>query len=156
MNSGILPTIAGIGMSFAGFAGLIAALRPAAGQWRPADIHMIQGTVMTGLAVVILALAPIPLGDIFPTQQMFRAAAVVLAAFFVLIAIRQSRSGRRVAATSDDRGRAFAVVAIPAIVVMPLAIYAGTLELYELALIVLLLIPVIVFSLVLGELGTVH
>jgi hypothetical protein len=153
MNPGILPTIAGIGMSFAGFAGLIAALRPAAGQWRPIDIHMIQGTVITGLGVVILSLAPIPLADMFPSGLVLRAASVVLAGFFVVMAVRQSRSGQRIAPRGDRRGLAFVVVAIPAVVVMPLAIYAGTLELYELALVVLLLVPAIVFSLVLRELG---
>jgi hypothetical protein len=102
---------------------------------------------------VVLSLAPIPLGDIFSTQQVFRAAAAVLAGFFVVVVIRQSRSGRTIATPGGRRGLAFLVVGITAAVVMPLAIYAGTLELYELALIVLLLVPVIAFSLVLRDLG---
>ena len=154
MDSGGLATIAAIAMSFAGFAGLIAALRPAAGQWRPVDIHMIQGTVITGLGIVVLSLAPIPLAEMVGIEPVLRVASAVLAESIVVMAARQSISGRKIAPPGDRRGLAFAIVALPAVVVMPAAIYAATLQLYELALvIVMLLIPVIVFILVLRELG---
>jgi hypothetical protein len=153
MDSDILPTIAGIGMTFAGFAGLIAALRPASGEWRPVDVHMIQATIVSGLGVVLLSLIPIPLAEMFGEQPVLRVAAAVLTAFFVVIAVRQSRSGREIVPRGDRRGLAFGVVAVVAVVVMPAAIYTGTIEWYELALIVMLLVPVIVFSLVLRDLG---
>ena len=141
MDPGILPAIAGIGMSFAGFVGLFAALRQRTGTWSPLEIHMITGIVMSGLGTVVFALAPIPLAGLFGTTDVIRIAAAALAVFSVTAGIRQTLTGRRLAPEQRGRGLMFLLVGVVAIIVQSATIYTGRVELYELSLLVGLLVP---------------
>ena len=153
VDPGILPAIAGIGMSFAGFVGLFGALRQRTGTWSPLEIHMITGIVASGLGTVIFALAPIPLAGLFGTTDVIRVAAAGLTVFSVAMGVRQTRAGRRLAPEQRGRGLMFLLVGVMVLIVLSATIYTGRVELYELSLLVGLLVPIINFSFVVTELG---
>ena len=63
MNEAVLYTLAGLGMSFAGFSGLVVTLpiRHSTRTWSPAAIRMLGFLIGDSFLVLFLALLPIPL-----------------------------------------------------------------------------------------------
>ena len=153
MDPQILPAIAGVGMSFAGFVGLFAALRQRSGSWSPIEVHMIIGIVTAGLGVVLFALAPIPLAGLFGAPGVLRIASAAFLGFALFTGVRQARRGRRLAPDQRGRALAFGFVGALTLVVLGPAIYTGRVELYELGLLVGLLVPVLNFTFVVSDLA---
>ena len=75
---GILPPIAAIGMSLAGFAGLIAALLKRGEVWRPGDLFLLRQVVSYGFAAVLFALSPVPLAGLLGTERAIQTISIVL------------------------------------------------------------------------------
>lgn len=63
MNEAVLYALAGLGMSFAGFSGLVVALpsRNGARTWSPAEMRMLGFLIGDSFLVLFLALLPVPL-----------------------------------------------------------------------------------------------
>lgn len=63
MNESVLYTLAGLGMSFAGFSGLVVTLptRDGAQTWSPIEMRMLGLLIVDSFLVLFLALLPIPL-----------------------------------------------------------------------------------------------
>jgi hypothetical protein len=147
---GILPHIAAIGMSLAGFAGLISALLRGPGEWRPFDVIAIRAQVSYGFATVLLALVPIPLAGIVGADAALRSAGIVLLIFSIGWGYIGSRDSRRAKLPLRRR--------LPFIAISPVQIAAAIwavvdprLAVYELALISLLAYAMPVFFIALVE-----
>lgn len=63
MNEAILYTLAGLGMSFAGFSGLVVTLPSRYGvrTWSPTEMRMLGLLIVDSFLVLFLALIPVPL-----------------------------------------------------------------------------------------------
>jgi len=147
---GILPHLAGIGMSLAGFAGLISALLRGPGEWRPFDVIAIRAQVSYGFATVLLALIPIPLAGVIGVDVALRTAATVLFAFAIVWGYIGSRDSRR-AKLPLRRRLPFLAIAPLQLATAIWAIFDPRLAVYELALIALLAYTMPVFFLALIE-----
>ena len=99
-----LLSIAGLGISLAGFSGLVAALRRGT-QWKPLDVYRLRQIPEMGLATSMLAMASFALGEtIGSAPAVIRYATVVAAAFtlshVVVLSVRARRMGIRLTSTN--------------------------------------------------------
>ncbi len=99
-----LLSIAGLGISLAGFSGLVAALRRGT-QWKPLDVYRLRQIPEMGLATSMLAIASFALGEtIGSAPAAIRYATVVAAAFtvfhVVVLSVRARRMGIRLTSTN--------------------------------------------------------
>jgi len=114
----LLVAIAQIGVSLAGFSGLIAALRATTGEWHPRDIWSLSWMLGSSVGALLLALLPLWLALAEgPTQEVFRIACAIAAACLGGFALAMSLAGRRLA----RRGFPRRVPGVPAALFLLLA-----------------------------------
>lgn len=101
MNEAILYTLAGLGMSFAGFSGLAVTLptRRATQKWSPVQLRMLGLLIGDSLLVLFLALLPIPLAlASLSLDAIWGLCSALLGSWFVvgdLLALRGELRDRR-------------------------------------------------------------
>lgn len=95
-DAGILPPIATIGMSLAGFAGLIATLLRGTSEWWPLDLLLIRTQVSCGFAAVVFALVPLPLAASMGESVSMRVASLALLVFVAGWGFIGARASRRI------------------------------------------------------------
>lgn len=101
MNEAILYTLAGLGMSFAGFSGLVVTLptRRGRGKWSPVQVRMLGLLIGDSLLVLFLALLPLPLRLAnWPLGSIWGLCSALLGTWFLLgnlLAIRGELRDRR-------------------------------------------------------------
>src|SRR6478672_437065 len=114
----LLVAIAQIGVSLAGFSGLIAALRATTGEWHPRDIWSLSWMLGSSVGALLLALLPLWLALAEgPTPEVFRIACAIAAACMGGFALAMSLAGRRLA----RRGFPRRVPGVPAALFLLLA-----------------------------------
>jgi hypothetical protein len=100
-------TVAGISLSLAGFAGLLASFRQPSGSWSRVDLWRLKRIVNRSFVVLALALVPIPLFAIVSDEALtVRVVSVLLAALVLLDLVRITPGWRR--DWPNDRGLLFA------------------------------------------------
>jgi len=160
-NLGIIPGIAGIAMSFAGFAGLLLAVRPKDSPWLPAEIGQVNAIVGYALSALFAALFVVPLSSLIGVTSAIRVtsgAALVIAFYQHQLRVgtawtrwRQlERLSRRVWVIE---GGAFVVLAIAEQLLLLANIVQPSQELYELALTTMLGTPALIFLVVISQVG---
>jgi hypothetical protein len=149
---GILPAIAAIGMSLAGFAGLVTAILRSRGDWQPGHSLMIQTQVFYGFCAVVLALGPVPLAGLLGVEPTLHGASVVLFTCIAGWGAHAVVDSRR-AGIGWRRRLPFSVVGPPALTITIWSIVTGQQLVYELALVLLLVLPMPVFFLAISEIG---
>jgi hypothetical protein len=150
---GILPPIAAIGMSLAGFAGLIAALLKRGESWTPRDIFFVRQMVSYGFATVLFALLPIPLASVFGADLAFRGVSLALLLFAGVWGVIGGRVTRRLLHYPWRRRLPFTVLALIQLPLVLWSVLAARLDVYELALIFFLAYPMPIFFVTLTEIG---
>jgi hypothetical protein len=164
-NPAFYFAIAGISMSFAGFAGLFLALRPPDTELQRYEAAQVNAIVLFALTTLFSALIVVPIASLIGESAALRvmSAAVLLLAFY-LHQIRVGTSWLRWSQVQNDLPRReylilvapFAFVAVAEQVLLLVNIFAAREELYELALVLMLATPALVFVLVVTRLVSRH
>jgi len=160
-NLGLIPGIAGIAMSFAGFAGMLLAVRPKDSPWHLAEIGQVNAIVGYALTALFGALVVVPLSLLLDVPTAIR----ITAAGALVIAIYQHEFRAQTAWTRWHRlerlsrrvwiieGGAFMVLAIVEQVLLLANVLQPSQELYELALVTMLGTPALIFLVVISQVG---
>jgi hypothetical protein len=160
-NLGTIPGIAGIAMSFAGFAGLLLAVRPKDSPWHPAEIGQVNAIVGYALTALFAALFLVPLASLIGVTQAIQVtSAGALAVAFYQHQLRAEtawtrwrqleRLSRRVWLIE---GGGFVVLAIAEQLLLLANVVQPSQELYELALTTMLGTPALIFLVVISQVG---
>ena len=144
-------TMAGISLSLAGFAGLLASFRDPTEPWTVVDLWRLRRIVNRSFASVLVALIPIPIfGMIGDEAAAVRLASVVFAAIVLVDLVMLTPEWRRL--WPGDRSLYVAWVVSGSIGLLLLAnIALASAGLYELGLVLILLWPAGIFMRVLGS-----
>jgi len=145
-------TIAGISLSLAGFAGLLASFRQSGGSWARVDLWRLRRIVSRSFMGVALALIPIPVFAIVADEALaVRMVSIALAASVLLEQIFITPGWGR--DWPDDRGRFVSLgINVATAALMLVNVLWASVGVYELALGSLLLWPASIFMRVLRDL----
>jgi hypothetical protein len=162
-NAPLFYAIAGISMSFAGFAGLYLALRPDGAAWKAYESAQISTIILYGLITLFGALLIVPLADLIGESLALRlmSAGLFLVAFYGHH-VRSDTSWTRWHRVRDDLARRellvemapFVLVAVADQVLLLANVVVPREGLYQLALIGILATPALVFVTVVSRFGS--
>lgn len=160
VNPSLFFAIAGVSMSFAGFAGLYLALRPRDAAWAPDEIGQLNAIILFGLTALFGALFVVPLSVVLgvPTALQAMSAGLLVLAVYVH-EVRLGTSWTRWPAVRPGLGRRQLFVEMAPFVLVALidqgllvaCLLGPSEQLYQLALISLLGTPALVFVLVVNR-----
>ena len=150
-----LLSIAGLGVSLAGFSGLVAALRRGS-KWRPLDVYRLRQIPEMGLATSALSLATLPVAEIVgsaaPTVRCLSAVGLVFVTSHIILLVFRTRGmGLRLSAVNYVSAGLIDLATIAAAVAT--IVFTNSAG-YEALLILLLGRAMLAFVLVLGDLPT--
>lgn len=149
-------------MSFAGFASLFLALRPHGADLRREEVGQVNAIVLFALTSMFGALLVVPTASLVGEGTALRVmSAIVLVFAFYSHQIRVGTAWLRWSRVQNDMPRRefwmwlapFALVAIAEQALLLVNVFARSQELYELALITMLITPALVFVRVVTYLG---
>lgn len=144
INESFFLTVAGIAMSFAGFAGLMNTLRRRGEAWAPMDLYQLRIIVAYAIATLFGSLSTIPFVAIFGQREGVQWLGVVMvivsSALGVGNMLGDIRLGRGTAVRTRVRA-VFATITILGQVAFLGAGVTGALALYQIALILMLAMP---------------
>ena len=155
--------IAGVSMSFAGFAGLYLALRPHDAAWKAYEVAQVNAIILYALTSLFGALLLLPLADLIGESLALRLmSAGVLVVVFYGHQIRAETSWTRWPRVRHDLSRRALIIEMVPFVLVAVAdqalllanLVAPTVGLYQLALIMILGTPALVFVLVVSRFGS--
>jgi len=162
-NPSLFFAIAGVSMSFAGFAGLYLALRPRDAAWLPHEIGQLNAIILFGLTALFGALSVVPLAVVLgvPTALQAMSAALLVVAVYIhevklgtawprWPAVRPGVGGRQLFIEMAP----FVLVALVDQALLAACLFNPSEQLYQLALISLLGTPALVFVLVVNGFAT--
>jgi hypothetical protein len=148
----VLLSVAGLGVSLAGFSGLVAAFRRGA-TWQKVDSYRLRQIPEMGLAASVLALLTIPLAeslrDDATTIRILGAAALLFSAFHIGALTRRIR--RLEIHLTPPRWVTVVVIDLVVLLTCIAAIALATTAAYEWLLVVMLARPMLAFVLVLAD-----
>jgi hypothetical protein len=162
-NPTFFYTIATISASFAGFAGLYLALRPKDEAWKEYEVRQVNTIILYGLTTLFGSLLLVPLADLIGESLALRVmSAVVLVIVFYGHQVRSGTSWTRWPEVRHDLSRRaliiqmtpFVLVAVADQVMLLANLVAPTAGLYQLALILILATPALVFVTVVSRFGS--
>jgi hypothetical protein len=161
-NPSLFYAIAGISMSFAGFAGLFLALRPRDTELQRYEVGQLSAIVLFALTALFGALFVVPVASLIGEPDSYRVmSAIVLLIAVYLHEIKVGTSWLRWSRVQNDLTRRdfligvapFALVSIAQQAVLAVNVFAARQELYELALILTLGTPALVFVRVIEQMS---
>jgi hypothetical protein len=162
-NAPLFYAIAAVSTSFAGFAGLYLALRPPGAVWKEYEVVQVSTIILFALTSLFGALLIVPLADLLGETPALR---VMSAALLVVVFYgHQVRSGtswmRWPKVRTDLSGRAllvemapFVLVAVADQALLLASLVAPKEGLYQLALVLILATPALVFVTVVSRFGS--
>jgi hypothetical protein len=162
-NAPLFYAIGAISMSFAGFAGLYLALRPHDAAWREYEVAQVRTIILYGLTALFGALLIVPLADLIGESPALRLmSAGLLVVVFYGHQVRSDTSWTRWPKVRRDLSRnallvemaPFALVAVADQVLLLANLVAPKEGLYQLALILVLATPALVFVTVVSRFGS--
>jgi hypothetical protein len=162
-NAALFYAIAGVSMSFAGFAGLYLALRPENEEWKAYERAQLSTIILYALTTLFGALLIVPLADVIGDSPALRVmSAVLLVVVFYGHQISAGMSWTRWPKLRGDLSRRALLVEMAPIVLVALAdqvlllanLVAPSEGLYQLALVVILATPALVFVTVVSRFGS--
>jgi hypothetical protein len=162
-NAPLFYAIAAVSMSFAGFAGLYLALRPHGAAWKEYEVAQVSTIILYALTALFGALLIVPLADLIGESEALRVmSAVLLVIVFYGHQVRLGTSWTRWPSLRRDLSRRalivemapFALAAIADQVLLLANVVAPEEGLYQLALILVLATPALVFVTVVSRFGS--
>ncbi|HEU0248614.1 MAG TPA: hypothetical protein VFR38_16175 [Gaiellaceae bacterium] len=156
-------TMAAVSTSFAGFAGLYLALRPHGPAWQEYEVAQVTTIILYGLTTLFGSLLLIPLADLIGESRALRVmSAGVLVIVFYGHQVRSKTSWTRWPKVRRDLSRRaliiemapFVLVAVADQAVLLANVVTPTVGLYQLALILILATPALVFMTVVSRFGS--
>ncbi len=162
-NPALFYAIATVSMSFAGFAGLYLALRPHGAAWKEYEVAQVNTIILYGLTALFGSLLLVPLADLIGESPALRVmSAGLLAIVFYGHQVRSGTSWTRWPKVRPDLSRRaliiemapFALVAVAGQVLLLANLFAPTEGMYQLALILILATPALVFVTVVARFGS--
>ena len=152
---GFLYAMAGVSMSVASIAGLVVAFRRT-GMWAQHDLVRLRQIVEWGFGNAVLALSTFPIVGLVGSEaaglRIVGAVAVGYLVAMIIISLRRWGTNRSLVRITP----LVVVVDLAAIMLTTSAAILGAMTAWELALLVLLIRPMIVFVWVLATLGLVE
>jgi hypothetical protein len=162
-NPALFYAIAGVSMSFAGFAGLYLALRPQDAAWKAYEVGQVSTIILYGLTALFGALLIVPLADLIGESLALRVMnAGLLVVVFYGHQVRSTTSWTRWPKVRHDLSRHALIIEMAPFVLVAIADQAMLLAnfvapkegLYQLALILILATPTLVFVTVVSRFGS--
>jgi hypothetical protein len=162
-NPALFYAIAAISTSFAGFAGLYLALRPQDAAWKAYEVVQVRTIIFYGLTTLFGALLIVPLADLIGESLALRVlSAGLLVVVFYGHQVRLDTSWTRWPKVRDDLSGWALVVEMAPFVLVAIAdqallvanLVAPSEGLYQLALILILATPALVFVTVVSRFGS--
>jgi hypothetical protein len=162
-NQTLFYAIAGVSMSFAAFTGLYLALRPQDEAWKAYEVAQVSAIILYGLTSLFGALLIVPLADLIGESLALRLlSAALLIVVFYGHQVRLSTSWTRWPKIRSDLSRRALIIQMAPFVLVAVAdqalllanLVAPTEGLYQLALILILGTPALVFVLVVSRFGS--
>ena len=148
----VLLSVAGLGVSLAGFSGLVAAFRRGA-TWQRVDTYRLHQIPEIGLAASLLALVTIPLAESLRDDAgTIRVAAAAALAFSIVHIVTLIRRARRMEVhLTVARWAAVSLIDVVLLTVGVVAVVFPTTAAYEWLLVVMLARPMLAFVFVLAD-----
>ena len=162
-NAPLFYAIGSIGTSFAGFAGLYLALRPHDAAWKEYEVAQVRTIILYGLTALFGALLIVPLADLIGESPAIRVmSAGLLVTVFYGHQVRSDTSWTRWPKVRHDISRRALIIEMAPFVLVAIADQALLLAnlvapkegLYQLALILILATPALVFVTVVSRFGS--
>ena len=162
-NAPLFYAIAAISTSFAGFAGLYLALRPHDAAWEEYEVSQVRTIIFYGLTALFGSLLLVPLADLIDESLALRVmSAGLLVVVFYGHQVRVGTSWTRWPTVRRDLSQRaliiqmapFVLVAVADQVLLLANLVAPTEGLYQLALILILATPALVFVTVVSRFGS--
>jgi hypothetical protein len=162
-NAPLFYALAAVSTSFAGFAGLYLALRPQGAAWKEYEVRQVSTIIMYALTTLFGALLIVPLADLIGESPALRVmSAVLLVVVFYGHQIRLGTSWTRWPEVRHELSRRaltvemapFVLVAVADQVLLLANLIAPAEGLYQLALILILATPALVFVTVVSRFGS--
>jgi hypothetical protein len=162
-NPALFYAIAAVSMSFAGFAGLYLALRPQGAAWKAYEGAQVSTIIFYGLTTLFGALLIVPLADLIGESPALRTmSAAILVVVFYGHQLRSGTSWTRWPKVRDDLSRRtlliemvpFVLVAVADQALLLANLIAPSEGLYQLALVLILATPALVFVTVVSRFGS--
>jgi hypothetical protein len=161
-NPSLFYAIGGVSTSFAGFAGLYLALRPHGAAWEEYEVAQVTAIILYGLTTLFGSFLVVPLADLVGESLALRMmSAGVLVIVFYGHQVRSGTSWTRWPQVRHDLSRRGLIIEMAPFVLVAAAdqamllanLVAPTEGLYQLALILILATPALVFVTVVSRFG---
>ena len=156
LDEGFFLTIAGLGMSFAGFAGLMNALRRRGETWEPMELYQLRIIVAYAVTTLFAALLVIPFVELFGQPagiQWLSALVLVVSAALALGNMRSDLAGAHGTVLSTRIRVTFTTITVVGLIALIGTAITGAPALYRLALILLLAMPAGTFAYVVARIN---
>jgi hypothetical protein len=162
-NPALFYALAAVSTSFAGFAGLYLALRPQNAAWKAYEVNQVKTIILYALTTLFGSLLLLPMADLIGESLALRVmSAGVLVIVFYGHQVRSETSWTRWPKVRQDLSRReliiqmapFVLVAVADQVMLLANLVAPTVGLYQLALILILATPALVFVTVVSRFGS--
>ena len=144
LDEGFFLTVAGLAMSFAGFAGLMNALRRRGETWEPMELYQLRIIVAYAITTLFGALLVVPFVELFGLHDGVQWLGALMLVASLALGVGNMRSdlkgghgtvlSRRVRAT-------FTTITVVGLIALVGTVITGAPALYRLALILLLAMP---------------
>ena len=149
-------TVAGIAMSFAGFAGLMNALRRGGESWAPIELYQLRIIVAYAITTLFVSLSTIPFVELFGqrggVQWLGGVMLIASSSLGIGNMLSDIRGGHGTALPTRVRATFTAITILGLLLFLGTAI-TGALPLYRVALILMLAMPAGTFAYVVARLG---
>ncbi len=162
-NAPLFYAIAGVSISFAGFAGLYLALRPHDAAWEDYEVSQVRTIIFYGLTTLFGSLMLVPLADLIGETLALRLmSAVLLVIVFYGHQVSLGMSWTRWPKVRRDLSQRALIIEMAPFVLVAVAdqalllanLVAPSEGLYQLALILILATPALVFATVVSRFGS--
>ncbi len=156
LDEGFFLTVAGLAMSFAGFAGLMNALRRRGETWEPMELYQLRIIVAYAITTLFGALLAVPFVELFGQHDGVQWLGALMLVASLALGVGNMRSdlmgghgtvlSRRVRAT-------FTTITVVGLIALAGTVITGAPALYRLALILMLAMPAGTFAYVVARIN---
>lgn len=154
LDEGFFLTVAGLAMSFAGFAGLMNALRRRGETWEPMELYQLRIIVAYAITTLFGSLLVVPFVELFGQLAGVRSLGALMliasSALGIGNMLSDLRGGHGTVLSTRVRAT-FTTITVVGLIALVGTVITGAPELYRLALILMLAMPAGTFAYVVAR-----